>query len=294
MLRAAVAVAVAPGLVQVRLAALQPLQRIGQALVGLARLTIHIDQILTIGGHKPVGTATRGGTHVDRGIAYGVGSAVGKMDNRTVGSTHHHLGTTVAVPVIAHDILLVVLEVAHVRTAVHPPQSGTVLLQALENTVFALIAAPRIRGAHLAQVVELHQDFQLAVAVNVGTACIVGHQRTLDALVLQLDFLVAACPRRHRLARLLLLAFHDRRNGIRAGRRTRIVGIVRHAQRRVIHLHAVTVDVIRDIIILLAENAPAQVNASARLHGHKATVQLVSHTLRLSYNRHQSQQGHQK
>ena len=103
------------------LARLKSCERVGDALVRLARLAIHIDEIFCTLAHEPVHTTACGSTVVLRGIANGVGRAVGTMDDSTVGSTHHSLCLAVAVPVIGYDVLLVVLEVAHVRTAVHPP-----------------------------------------------------------------------------------------------------------------------------------------------------------------------------
>ena len=286
VLRGTMAVAVAPSLVNISLAAFQKLQRIRQALIGLTRLTVHIYKVLTCSNHKPVGAATRSSTYIGRGITHGICCAIGHVDDRSVTGTHHHLGTAIAVPVVAHNILLVVLEVTHIRAAVHPPQTGAVHLQTLENRVLTLIATLRVAGVHLAQVVKLHQNLQLTIAVNVGTAGIIGNQCTLDTLVLQLDFLIAGAPRANLLALLLLLAVHNCCHGIGAGRRSPLVGIVRHAQWSFVHLHAVTIHIIGNVIILFAEDAPAQVYAAIYLHGHQATIQLVGDALSLHTDSH--------
>ena len=115
------AVFLAPCFLKSAFARLESCERVGDALVRLARLAIHIYEIFCTLAHEPVHTTACGSTIVLRGIANGVGRAVGTMDYGTVGSTHHSLSLAVAVPVVGYDVLLVVLEIAHVRTAVHPP-----------------------------------------------------------------------------------------------------------------------------------------------------------------------------
>ena len=119
------------------------------------------------------------------------------MDSGTVGSAHHSLSLAVTVPVVCHYVLLVVLEVTHVRSAVDPPQTGSVHLQHLEDGVFAIVALARVACRNLACVVELHEYLQLTVAVNVGAAGIVGHQRACDVLMYELYLLIARCPYRY-------------------------------------------------------------------------------------------------
>ena len=257
-LRTAVTIAVAPGAVQVALARFQTLQRIGYALIGLARDAVHIDEVFAIGVHKPVDAASRGSSDILRGIAHGVGSAVGHVDHGAVGGTHHHFCPSVLIPVIADDVLFVVLEVAHVRTAVHPPETSAVELQALEDGVFTLIAVARIAGIHLAQVVELHQNLQFAIAVDIGTTGIVGDERTLDALVRQLDFLVAGAPGADGRTRLLLFPAHHSCHGVVAGGGSALVGIVGDAERLIVQLLAVAIDVILGVVVFLSGDSPAE------------------------------------
>ena len=143
------------------------------------------------------------------------------MDNGAVGSTHDSFRLAVAVPVIGYDVLLIILEVTHVRTAVDPPKARTVLLQTLEDAVlFGLYASNgrTIFGIillHLLQVVKLHQNLQFAVSIDIGAAGIIGNKGALDVLVLKNDFLVCVCPwLLCRTGRLLLHTTHNRLDGI--------------------------------------------------------------------------------
>ena len=262
VLRTAVSIAVAPGAVQVALARLQTLQRIGNALIGLTRETVHIDKVFAIGIYKPVDTASCGTSDILRGIAHGVGSSVSHVDHGAVSSTHHHFCPSVLIPVVTDDVLFVVLEVAHVRTAVHPPQTSAVELQTFEDGVFALIAVTRIAGIHLAQVVELHQNLQLAIAVDIGTTGIVRDERALDSLVRQLDFLVAGAPGADGCTLLLLFPTHHSCHGVAAGGGATLVGIVGDVERLIVQLHAVAIDVILGVVVFLSGDSPTEEHAA--------------------------------
>ena len=278
----------APRLGIVGLAAFIERQRIGDALVGLARQSVHVEQIFALGGHKPVGAAAGGGTYVDRGVAYGVGGAVGHVDDGAVGGTHHCLGASVTVPVIGDDVLLVVLEVAHVGAAVHPPEAGAVEFEAFEDGVFALVTFPGVGGIHLALVVELHQDFQLPVAIDVGAGGVIGDEAAFDALVLQFDFLVTGAPGGDGLAWLLLLAAHHGAYGVAARGAAARVLEVGHAERFVVQFRAVAIHVVGHVVVLLAQYSPSEIDARARLHGHQAAVQHVA--CALCHGRHRQTQ----
>ena len=204
------------------------------------------------------------------------------MDGSAVGSTHDSFGFSVAVPVIRHDVLFIVLEVAHVRTAVDPPESCAVLLQGFEDGVFAFVAIAWIAGRFFAEIVKLHEDVELAVAVEVSAACVIGHQGTLDAFVGELYFLVARSPYADRLACALLFSAHYGCHGICAGCCARRVTEVGYGQRCLCYFHSVTIDIVRDVIVFLAEDAPTEIDASARLHSHESTVESVCLSLRES------------
>ena len=221
ILRTAVSVAIAPSSIEVALPAFQSEQWIGDALVRLARLAVHIDQVLGTVVHKPVRAATRVGSVILVGISHGENLAVGLMNRRAIGSTNHYLCLSVTVPVVANDIDFVILEVAHVRTAVHPPQHRAVHLQALQERVLTGDNAvhrrtiPRKTLRYLALVIIFQQYFQLSIAIHIGTAGIVRHVGAQQrGIVLGRDFLVAGRPRLHGLARLLLHATHHCSDGV--------------------------------------------------------------------------------
>ena len=207
-------VAVAPGSLKVCLASLQTFQRIFDALIWLSCLAVHIYKILSTVVHEPVGATTCCGAIVLRCITNNISSTIGTMDSGTVGSAHHSLSLAVTVPVVCHYVLLVVLEVTHVRTAVDPPQTSTVKFEHFKDTIFSVIAITRITCQFLACVVELHEYLQLTVAVNVGAAGIVGHQRACDVLMYELYLLIARCPYRYGRALSLLRTTYHGRNGI--------------------------------------------------------------------------------
>ena len=121
MLGRAVAVAVAPCGVQVGLSGFESLQRIIHRHVGHAGLTIHIHQVFSTLVHEPVGPTASSATIVLRFVANDIILTVGGMNHRTVGGTHQGLSLAVAIPVVSHDVVLVVLEVAHVGTEIQPP-----------------------------------------------------------------------------------------------------------------------------------------------------------------------------
>ena len=105
----------------------------------------------------------------------GVGGTVSHMDDRAFLQSHHSLGLAILVPVVGYDVLFVVLEVAHIRTAVDPPEERSVHFQHFQDGVFAVVALFWEVGTNFVLVVELHQYLQLTVAVHVGTAGVIGH-----------------------------------------------------------------------------------------------------------------------
>ena len=55
------------------------------------------------------------------------------MNSSAIGSAENTFCTTIAIPVVGYDILLIVLEVAHIGSTVDPPEHGAVELQAFEE-----------------------------------------------------------------------------------------------------------------------------------------------------------------
>ena len=54
-------------------------------------------------------------------VTYYIFRSVGHVDDGPVCCTHHGFGLTVLIPVIGYDILLIILEVCHIRPKVNPP-----------------------------------------------------------------------------------------------------------------------------------------------------------------------------
>ena len=214
VLRRAVAIAVTPGSLQAGLSILQSLQGILYRLIGHARLTVDIHQILGTLVHEPVGTAASSTSVVLRGVADDVGLTVGSVDGGAVGSTDQGLGLAVLVPVVGHDVLFVVLEVAHVGTKVEPPQTGAVELHHLGDGVLAVVAVFRIAGTDLALVVELHQDLQLAVTIDICHTGIVGYEGRGQVTMVGRNLQPALAPHRRLLRLRLFLAAHYGTHGI--------------------------------------------------------------------------------
>ena len=125
----------------VALAALKAGQRIGSRrpavasvpAVRLARLTVHVEQVLS----------SLFGVFVARGIvvhvAYLDGLARGGVDNHVVGTTHQGLGLAVLVPVVEDEVKLLVGTGHEVRAHVNPPQPRAVHLIALVQVEVVLI-----------------------------------------------------------------------------------------------------------------------------------------------------------
>ena len=101
------------------------------------------------------------------------------MDDGAVGGPHHAFGLAVEIPVIGGDVDFVVLEVTHVPAAVDPPQFLARQLVGLDDGVGVVACIG---------MVELHNQFGLAVAVKVGGCRIVGHERAGQLAMVGLDF----------------------------------------------------------------------------------------------------------
>ena len=277
--RGAVAVAVAPGGVEVGLAGLQTAQRILHHLIGLAGEAVEVDEVLIALEDEPLAAAPGGVAVVLGGVADGLGGAVGHVEYSAVGGAHHTLGAAVAVPVVGHDVELVVLEVGHVRTGVNPPQAGAVEFQGFYHVVFAVVAAGQETLVGIAHVDALEQQLELAVAVEVGGAYVVGLETARQPFMGEGNLQVVLCPGGHGMAGSLLLPPHHGAHAVLAAGGAGGVGVVRHAERLAVHLHAVAVEVVGHVIILLAEDAPAAVYTAAGLHGHESAVQGVGGAL---------------
>ena len=186
VLTAAMTIDITPSSLQISLTCFQTLQRIIYALVWLTRSTLAIpEELLAIMG-KPfyasfsLWLAIVGPCRTILAVSTnGIGSAISHVDSRAFFKSHYDLSLAVHIPVVTYDILLVVLEVAHVRTTVHPPENTTVLLQTGQHSIFPGLhtidgrSILRIKLFTFLLVGELHQNLQLAIAIHIGAAGIV-------------------------------------------------------------------------------------------------------------------------
>ena len=181
-----VAVAITPSCLQISFSIFQTLQRIIYALVWLTRSTLAIpEELLAIMG-KPFYASfclrlaiVLPGSSILAVSTNGIGSAISHVDSRAFFKSHYDFCLAIHIPVVTYDILLVVLEVAHVRTTVHPPENLTVLLQTGQHRILLGLNAIdgrsilRIKLFAFLLVVKLHQNLQLAIAIHISTAGIV-------------------------------------------------------------------------------------------------------------------------
>ena len=275
MLCRTVAIAVAPSFLEICFTVFQSLQWVFHHLIGLSRLAVHVYQKLIALVDEPLAAA--GGCQIIlRCIAYHLRCSVGHVDDSTVRGTHHCLGLAVLVPVVGHDVLLVILEIGHVRTQVYPPETLAVQFEYFYDEILSVIASLLITGSCPARIVELHQNLQFTIAVNVGHTGIVGHVGGGEVAVVGSDFQIFLCPHRSFLAGgCFFLAAHHGFHCVFAGCCSCSVGIVRHVEWFAVHLGAVAIEVVLHVIVFLAHDAPGTVDAVRSFHCHQSAVQLV-------------------
>ena len=175
VLRRAVAIAITPSSVKAVLARLETLERVFHYLVCVAGLSVEVEQELLAFMHEEVGPgvwACRAVVGVHVANLYRLAGC--RMHHGAVRGAEHGLSLAVAIPVVSHDVVLVVLEVGHVGAEVNPPQFLSVELVYLDDGILALVACGQVSLGRVAAVVELEKYLQLAVTVNVGAAGIVG------------------------------------------------------------------------------------------------------------------------
>ena len=155
MLSTAVTIAIAPSALKICFSIFESLQRIFFTFVWFTCYTVHINKVFSTCTHKPL-SALGAATIILRSVAYNICRTISTMDSSAVSSTHHNFCLTVTIPIVSYDILLVVLEVTHVRTTVHPPQACTIEFQSLEDAIFALVAFLRKSCIYFACIIKLH------------------------------------------------------------------------------------------------------------------------------------------
>ncbi len=229
--------------------------------------------------YEPLAGRASTGTVVLRLVANDDGLARCSVYDGTVSGTQHCFSLTVAVPVEGHDVVLVVLEVGHVRSEVYPPQLLAVELIHLDDGILTVVAGGQIALGGIAVVVELEEDFHLTVAVNIGAARIVGHVGALQVAVVHLHFQVVVAPNARSGALRLRNAPHNRLHRVGAACGAALVQVVGHAEWCRIDFRPVAVDVVLHVVVLLCGNTPTAKHSLAGFNRHKTAIQLVGHAL---------------
>ena len=152
------------------------------------------------------------------------------MNLGSVAGTQHGLGLAVTVPVVGNNVLFVVLEVGHVGTPVNPPEFPSVQLIYLHDEVLAVEAGLLVRFVGPALVIELHQYLNLAVAIHVGTAHIVGNVGAGQTAMVGCNLEIFLRPRLHGVALSLCCSAHHGLHLIGARGRAAVIGIIRNRQ----------------------------------------------------------------
>ena len=280
--RGTMTVTVTPGSIQVGLTVLKTLQGIIHRDIRHTCGAIHVDQVFGTFVHKPVGTATCGCTVVLRSITDDVSLAISSMNRSTVSGTHDGLRLSVKVPVVGHNVLLIVLKVAHIRTAVHPPEYGAIKLQTLKDGVFAVMSVTRETGVDLTLVVIFQEYLHLTVAIDIRTAGIIGYEDGGNRFIVLGSYLQITIGPRGSSGTLGL--FHTMLHGlnrIAAGRIASSIGIVGGCQ-VLCYERTITIKVICDIIVFITLDAPADEDTTGGLHRHHTAIQFVNDSLCIS------------
>ena len=136
------------------------------------------------------------------------------VDNHVVCTTHQYLGLAVAVPVVAHSIVLLVRTTYHVGTQVDVPQAFALDVVAVQTVIGRVVG----RRLLIRCVVTLQDELAHTIAINIGqrniidivTVGYVSAATRIELLHGKLDVLLVQTS--HSLALGLLLTFHHRGN----------------------------------------------------------------------------------
>ena len=193
----------------------------------------------------------------------GISSTISHVNGRAFFETHHDFCLSIHIPVVANDVLLVVLEVTHIRATVHPPEHGTILLQASQHGILLGLHAIDswsilwIELSTLLLIIELHQDFHLAIAIHIGAAGIVRLISSLERLiVLDDNFLIVITEYSSCFRSLLLYSIQYRLHGILTTFRTRSICKVRYIQWFSVYPGTISIEIVLHIVILIGLDTP--------------------------------------
>ena len=200
------------------------------------------------------------------------------IDNHIVGTAQQDFSLAVAVPVVAHSIVLFVRTAHHVRTKVDIPQSVT-----LDVVTFQQVEVSSVYRTEIVNI-TFHDKFAHAVAVNIGQCDVVDGVPARNVITIavghvfhgKLDILLTEA--RHLLAFLLLFAAYHSSHLVFRACLALAIHVVRHLERTG-YLRTVTIQVVLRVVVLLAENPPAHERARARGNSHESAVQFVGSAL---------------
>ena len=208
------------------------------------------------------------------------------MDFGAFLKAHEHLGFAVLIPVIAHDILFIVLEVAHIWSAVDPPEHSAVKFQHLKEGVFLGVCTAHLRSLlwvkllSLLLVVILQEDFHHSVAIDICTAGVIWHVCTLEGrVVLRADLKVILRPRLDGLALCLLFSTHHCSDSVGVIHTSALVGEIGDIE-IFRNTGAVAVKVVLHVIVLVRLYSPTEEYACIDFDADKPSVELVDPALR--------------
>ena len=252
--------------------------------VRFAGCALEIEQILgTRVGIGHVGRLSDGVACVDVHVADVLRRAVGIVNDHVVGTTHEHFSLPVAVPVVAHGIVLLVRTAHHVRSEVDVPQALALDRVALDVIVGRVVGY----GTAVGRIVALDQELRDAIAIDVGQRDVVdvvvvgdvGATTRVDGLHGKLDVLLVKAH--HRCTLLLFNTIDDGSHLILRAAPAGRVEIAGHTEGLVVHLGSIAIEVELSAVVLFAEESPADEAATTRLgrNGHKTSVKNVGRTL---------------
>ena len=160
--------------------------------------------------------------------ANSISGSVGHVNSSTLAKTHYNLALTIKVPVIANDILLIILKIAHIRTTVYPPKNSTVKFQTLHDGIFAIMAIYRETIINFFTIVKFLKNFHNTITINIDTTCIVRNESRSNHFRMLRSYLKITClPWCHLTAHLVTSMLYCL-NLIGIGSRILSVIIVRH------------------------------------------------------------------
>src|SRR5574344_882099 len=249
--------------------------------VRLAGLPVQVEQVL-----RPIAGIFVSWSHIVH-VANVHHLSTRQMENHVVCTSHEALGLSVHVPIVCHEIPLLVRTSHEVGTEVYPPKSPAIQRVAL------IVVKPRgvARITYVARIVALHKKLHHAIAIHIAQRHVVEHilARYVTSVAIydrcHLDVEISIFPSGNFLALQVcrLVALHDRHYMIATAGSAARVTVVRCLQ-VLGKQSAVAIKIVGDVIILFAQHSPThEVAALSPRNSNNATVYLVGKALRKAH-----------